>query len=77
MARIPNKLFTFLQQIIDGLVNLGEIQDESLIITSQSKKTANLVHRLERLPIEYILCFARVNEYSFCRYHVHKEWNFV
>jgi hypothetical protein len=25
MARIPNKLFTFLQQIVDGLVNLGEI----------------------------------------------------
>jgi hypothetical protein len=51
MSLIPNKLFTFLQQISGGLGNLGEIQDEPSIVASQSKKTANLVHKLGRLPI--------------------------
>jgi hypothetical protein len=77
MAHIPNKLFTFLQQIGDGLGNFGEIRDESSIVTSQSKKTANLVHICGRLPIKYILHFARVNGYSFCRDHVIKKWNFI
>jgi hypothetical protein len=35
------------------------------------------VHRLERLPIEYISHFATVNGYSFYRYHVTKKWNFA
>jgi hypothetical protein len=35
------------------------------------------VHRLGRLPIEYILHFSRVNGYSFCRDHVTKKWNFT
>jgi hypothetical protein len=35
------------------------------------------MHRLGRLPIEYILHLARVNGYSFCRNHMTKEWNFV
>jgi hypothetical protein len=77
MACIPNKLFTFLQQISDGLSNLEEIWDEPSIVASQSKKTANLVHRLGRLPIEYILHLARLNEYSFYRDHVTMERNFI
>jgi hypothetical protein len=74
---IPNKLFTFLQQISDGLGNLGEIRDESLIVASQSKEATNLVHILGRLPIEYILHLTRVNGYSFCRNHVPEKWNFT
>jgi hypothetical protein len=70
------KLFTFLQQIGDGLGNLREIRDEPLIVASQSKKTVNLVHRHGRLPVKYILHLGRVNGYSFCRDHVMKEWNF-
>jgi hypothetical protein len=35
----------------------------------------NLVHRLGRLPIEYILHLARVKRYSFCIDHMTKEWN--
>jgi hypothetical protein len=35
------------------------------------------VHKLGRLPIEYILHLARVNGYSFCRDHMTKEWNFA
>jgi hypothetical protein len=53
-----------------GLGNLGEIQDEPSIVASQSKKTVNLEHRLGRLPIEYILHFARVNGYSVFRNHM-------
>jgi hypothetical protein len=35
------------------------------------------VHRLGRLPIEYILYLAGVNGYSCSRNHVTKEWNFA
>jgi hypothetical protein len=35
------------------------------------------VHRLGRLPIEYILYFARVNGYFFYKYHVPKKRNFA
>jgi hypothetical protein len=35
------------------------------------------VHRLGRLPIEYIPHFAIINGYSFCRNHVPKKWNFA
>jgi hypothetical protein len=35
------------------------------------------VHKLGRLPIEYIPHFARVNIYSFCRKHMGKKWNFT
>jgi hypothetical protein len=77
MAHIRNILFTFLQQIGDGLGNLGEILDESLIVASQYKKTVNLVYKLGRLLIEYIMHVARVNGYSFCRNHVPNKWNFA
>jgi hypothetical protein len=77
MARIPHEPFTFLQQIDDGLGNLGEIQDEPSMVANQSKKVVNLAHRLGRLPIKYILHLSRVNGYSFCRDHVTKEWNFA
>jgi hypothetical protein len=36
-----------------------------------------MVHRLGRLPIEYIPHFSRVNGYSFCKYHMPKKWNFT
>jgi hypothetical protein len=77
MACIPNKLFTFLKQLGDGFGNIGEIHDEPSIVASQSKKTMELVHRLGRLPIEYIMYLARVNRYSFCRNHMPENWNFV
>jgi hypothetical protein len=35
------------------------------------------VHSLWRLPIEYISYLARVNGYSFYRYHVPKKWYFA
>jgi hypothetical protein len=35
------------------------------------------VYRLGRLPIEYILHFARVNRYPFYRNHMPKKWNFA
>jgi hypothetical protein len=77
MTHIPNKLFTILQQIGDGLSNLGEIWNEHSIVAIQSTKTVDLVHRFVRLPIKYILHFTRVNRYSFCRYHMPKKWNFT
>jgi hypothetical protein len=44
----PNILL-FLQKISDRFGNLGEVQDESMIIASQSEETVDLMHSPWRL----------------------------
>jgi hypothetical protein len=62
---IPDKFLLFLQKISDGLGNLGEVQNKSVIVASQAKKTADLMHSSWRLPIQYFSNLARIHGYSF------------
>jgi superfamily I DNA and/or RNA helicase len=41
---IPDILLIFLQKISDELSNLGEVQNEFLVITNQSKEIVDLMH---------------------------------
>jgi hypothetical protein len=61
---IPDKLLLFLQKIIIGFSNLGEVQDESAVVASQSEKIADLMHSPWRLPIQHISHLARIHRYS-------------
>jgi hypothetical protein len=51
MLCILDKLLLFLQKSCDGFGNPGEVWDESVIIASQSEKTADLMHSPWRFPI--------------------------
>jgi hypothetical protein len=51
MLCILDKLLLILQKISDGFGNLGEVQDESVIIASQCEKTMDLMHSPWQHPI--------------------------
>jgi hypothetical protein len=62
---IPDKFLLFHQKIRDGFGNLGEVQNESVIVASQAEKAADLMHSPWRLSIQYLLNLARIHGYSF------------
>jgi hypothetical protein len=73
----PNKLGSFLQQFSHGLCNSREIWDESLIITSQSQKTSNLMDSWWWLLVHHLLYFIWINSYPSLRDSVTQEFDLL
>jgi hypothetical protein len=65
MLCVLDKLLIFLQKISDGFDNLEEVQNKSATVAYQAEKTANLMHSLWWLPIQYISNLAQIHRYSF------------
>ena len=51
----PVKLDTFVEQICQGLSNLGEVLDKSAAIASEAEETSDLFDSLGRGPAGYVL----------------------
>jgi hypothetical protein len=61
---ILGEFHSFLQQFCHRLGYPGEIWNETTIVASKTKKTANLMDRSRGLPIHHFLNFTRVNRYT-------------
>jgi hypothetical protein len=61
----PNILVSLLQQLSNGLHDLGEVQNESSIIANQSKEISYLGHCHWRLPFQDLFHLAGVHRDSF------------
>jgi hypothetical protein len=71
-----NKLGLFLQQFSYGFRNTREIRNESLIITSQSQKTSNLMDIRWWLLAHHLLHLIGINSYACLRDSVTQEFDF-
>jgi hypothetical protein len=61
---IPGEFNSFLQQLCHGLGYPGKIWNETTVVASKTKKTADLMDRRRGLPINHFLYFTRINRYT-------------
>jgi hypothetical protein len=73
----PEILVSLLQQFSNWLHDLGEVQNEPSIITSQPKETWYLRHRCWWLPFQDLHRIVEVHHDSFSSNHVTREWYFL
>src|SRR3989337_4203328 len=68
----PLKLNAFVEQISQGLGNLGKVLDESTAITCKAQKTSHLIGVLRRSPVKNSLNTLRVNSDTILGNHMPK-----